>query len=453
LKGVDLRGFAALCGGVYSGPEGQIKGFSFDNREVSPGDLFIAVKGANVDAYDFVPQALAAGAIAAMVERPAPGPHILVGNIVQALARMAAQKRSAFRGPVVAVTGSAGKTTTKEFIAAALAPLGPVLKTSGNRNSEFSGPLLWAELDDSHQAIVVEMGMRGFGQIAHLASFTKPTIGVVTNIGVSHMEMVGDRAGIARAKSELLEALPATGASVLWAEDPFVETLRAASAAPVKTFGYSQSADCRIVNYTAQTWNSAHIEGKYHEWPFHATLPAAGKHIALNAAAAVLVASLAGVHPSDAADGLDRAELPPLRMEVLNHEGITIVLDAYNASPPSVVAALQTLGDMPTPGRRFAVLGEMKELGPYSETGHREVGEALATVGVERALLMGDTREWIGEGAHAAGMPSSRIAYADRVEEVGTFIRSLKPGDTVLIKGSRALGLERALQFLKEPVS
>ncbi len=184
-----------------------------------------------------------------LAERLVYAPHILVPNTVQALADYAAVVRDSFHGPVVGITGSAGKTTTKEFVAAALSPLGEVLKTEGNRNSEFSSPLLWAELTADHKAVVVEMGMRGFGQVQHLASFTKPTLGVVTNIGHSHIELVGNQEGVARAKAELLEALPADGHAVLWAEDPFLALLSETSAAPFSTFGFSEGAACRITDY------------------------------------------------------------------------------------------------------------------------------------------------------------------------------------------------------------
>jgi UDP-N-acetylmuramoyl-tripeptide--D-alanyl-D-alanine ligase len=452
---VTLGEFASVVHGQIAGvaPSQPLLGFALDNREVKPGDVFVAIKGANVDGHDFVSQAFSGGAVAALVERQVDVPHILVPNVVQALADFAAHIRSGFDGPVVAVTGSAGKTTTKELIAAALSPLGPVLKTQGNRNSEFSSPLLWLELDPSHKSVVVEMGMRGFGQVAHLASFTKPTIGVVTNIGVSHMELVGSREGIARAKGEVLEALPSDGAAVIWAEDPYCDLLRKLSKAKVWTFGFSQSADCRIIGYNPLDWRSCRIEGKVHDVPYHAKLPAVGRHIALNAAAAIMVAASAGVNPADAADALSTAEFPPMRMEIVEHGGVTFVVDAYNASPPSVIAALQTLAEMPVKGRRIAVLGEMKELGNYAEQGHREVGSALVQAEVDEVLLIGEATRWIGSAAQNTGLPASSLRYVDDVGQISDYLQSLVAGDTVLIKGSRALGLERSLDFLKEPVS
>lgn len=455
MKPINLLDFAHTVDGKPTAiePNREATGFALDNREVKPGDLFLAIKGANVDGHDFAPAALKAGAVAALVERPIEGPHILVDNVVQALARYAAHIRQTFRGPVVAITGSAGKTTTKEMVAAALSPLGKVLKTTGNRNSEFTSPLIWAELEPDHRAVVVEMGMRGFGQVAHLASFTKPNIGIVTNIGVSHIELVGSREGIARAKAELLQALPTEGHAILWADDPFLDQLKASSNAQSLTFGFSQNADCRIVNYWADGWKHCSIEGKLHDHPFHASLPAAGRHIALNAAAAIAAAAVAGISPADAGEALKQTELPPMRMQIVEEEGVTFILDAYNASPPSVIAALETFADVAVPGRRMAVLGEMRELGSYEEQGHREVGAALARSGIGEAVLFGETTKWIAEEALNRGFPAGAVHYAPGIGEISSFLQSLRPGDAVLIKGSRALELERALHFLKEPVS
>lgn len=455
MKPIPALEFASIVGGVARGitPESEILGFALDSREVREGDLFLAVKGANVDGHDFVESAVAAGAAGALVERPVGAnlPQIVVPNLVGALAAYAKSVRSQFRGPVVGVTGSAGKTTTKELIAAALSPLGPVLKTEGNRNSEYSSPLLWSELNSDTRAAVIEMGMRGFGQIAHLCSFTKPIIGVITNIGVSHIEMVGGQDGVARAKGELLQALPLNGHAVLWAEDPFLDRLRTLSRAPVSTFGFSELADCRISSYRALNWRSSEISGEVHGRRFEAALPAVGRHLALDAAAAVLIGSLAGVEPLAAASALESAQLPLLRMQIVEHEGVIYVVDAYNASPPSVVAALETLHDV-SKGQTAAVLGEMKELGGYTEEGHREVGRAVARLAIDRVVLIGESTKWIAESALEAGFPKSGIIHAKDLAEVAQFLKVLSPGNSVLVKGSRALALERALEFLKEPV-
>lgn len=424
---------------------GPITGFALDSRHVKPGDLFLAVKGENVDGHDFVPQALANGAVATLAEREVPGPHILVPNLVQALAKMALHLRHGLHGPVVGVTGSVGKTTTKEMIAAALSPLGKVAKTEGNRNTELTAPLLWAELDGDEKAAVVEMGMRGFGQITHLAAFSKPTIGVITNVGASHIELVGTRQGIAEAKAELFEALPDDGLAVAWSGDDYLGVLRAQAPCPVKTFGFSMSSNCQVVDYRAESWTSATATLELDEARAEARLPAVGKHIALNAAAALLVADHCGVPLDQAADALSSAKLPGGRMEIIERGGVTIVLDAYNAAPASFKGALEALVEIPCQGNRLVVMGEMRELGALAEEAHREVGRMIAASKVVRACFFGDLTGFAAEECAFAGFPDTQIVMAKDIDEVRQFVSEAMPGDTVLIKGSRAMELERAL--------
>ncbi len=245
MRPTSVMELAKLLGGVAHGiaPDLNAIGWATDSRAVNPGDIFLAIKGANFDGHDHVTEAQDRGAVASVVERAVKEAHIAVTNLPVALARMASAYRDRFAGPVIGVTGSAGKTMTKEFIAAAVSPLGPVLKTEGNRNTEYTAPLLWTELTPDHKVVVVEMGMRGFGHIGHLAKFSRPTIGVVTNIGVSHMELVGDRKGIAKAKGEMLRGLPLEGKAVLWHEDEFLSALEAETKAPVQTL-YGCSFGC-----------------------------------------------------------------------------------------------------------------------------------------------------------------------------------------------------------------
>ncbi len=433
------------------GEDSEFGGFATDSRSVSAGDLFLCIRGERVDGHEFAPLALLGGAVACLCERAVDGRHILVGDISMALAAFALSRRKEFDGPVVGITGSTGKTTTKEFVSAALSPLGPVLKSAGNRNTEYTSPLVWAELSGSHRAVVVEMGMRGFGQISHLASFSLPTIGVVTNIGTSHLEKVGSREGIMRAKSEMLQVLPRDGAAVLWQEDAFLESLKGACASKSYTFGFSQEADCHILGYRALSWERCVVRGQLDGEVFEVELPTTGRHQALNAAAAVLASRCAGVGVAEAAGALPFAELPPLRLQVVPFNGATVVLDTYNASPDSTVAALKTLSDVPAVGRRIAILGEMKELGDYTESGHREVGAALGLSPVDHAVLTGGPTSFIEDEALRAGFPASKITSFETfdIENVRRFLSSVRPGDVVLIKGSRALGLETALEAVR----
>ncbi len=449
MKPISVGEFAEACGGSIHGvePFRMIAGFALDSREVKTGDLFLAIKGATHDGHYFVQQAAEAGATAALVEHPVDVPHILVKNLVNALAKFAAWRRASFEGPVIGITGSNGKTTTKEMTAAAVSTLGPVLKSPANKNTEYTSPLVWEDAEGKAVA-VVEMAMRGFGQIAHLAAFAKPTIGVVTCIGTAHIEKVGSREGIFKAKAELLSSLPRRGTAVIWREDDFWADLCDRSHAKVRSFGFSQEAECRVVGYRALSWDACLVRISLDGQVGEVKLSALGRHQARNAAAAVLAAHSAGVDVRVAIECLESAQLPPLRLEVVQKAHATVILDTYNASPDSTVAAIQAVSEVPCSGRRIAVLGEMKELGDFTESGHRLVGKALAASPIELVLLTGGPTRFIADEATMAGYPARNIVSdADLdISHVREFLKQLEPGDVALVKGSRALGLERALE-------
>ena len=441
----SLADIARRCGGQFVGDDMTVTGFATDNREIKPRNLFIAIKGERVDGHDFVPSALAAGAVAVLCEKPIHGRYILVDNVVDALAKMARSFRDEFSGPVIGITGSAGKTTTKEFTASACASLGCVLKTLGNRNSEFTGPLLWPELTADTKAVVTEMGMRGFGQIAHLASFNKPTIAIVTNVGYSHVELVGSREGIAKAKAEVLEELPADGVAILYSEDEYLGNLIAvAGDRRIRTFGAGGNADCQVTGYEALNWTSAQIEGVLDGKRWSLTMPTVGRHIANNAAAALLAATEAGVSIEDACRGIETATLPPLRMEIRNYHGATLVMDNYNSNPPAVLAAIQALEEVPTTGKRVAVLGTMRELGEESEEGHRSIGRRLSKSKVDHVFVFGDETQFIEAEFLRRGGDSSRFERLSSLDELKSKLDWAGEGDTILVKGSRALEMEKA---------
>jgi UDP-N-acetylmuramoyl-tripeptide--D-alanyl-D-alanine ligase len=448
MRPISLSEFADALGGELQNASGDeyITGFATDSRQVREGDAFLAIRGERVDGHDFVTQALKQGARVAVTEKRVAGPHVKVPNLVKGLSKFASKFRDMFSGPVIGITGSAGKTTTKEFVAAALSPLGPVLRTEGNRNTEYTAPLLWPDVREDPAAVVVEMGMRGFGQIAHLSSFSRPTIGLITNIGFAHLAQVGSREGIAQAKGELLESLPEDGTAVLWQGDLYMPMLRKkVKSGIVKTFGYTPEADCQITHYEPVTWSQCRIRGRIGETEWTATVPVAGRHLALNAASAILVASLCGIEPQAAADQIAHAMVPPMRMEVIAYNGATIVLDAYNASPPAVISAIETLTELAPRGKRKAVIGEMKELGDDTEELHRMVGRALATHGVDEVLFFGEGINPAWDECIQAGMPATQFSLAHELAEVTAFLKGLTPGDVVLVKGSRALELEKAL--------
>jgi UDP-N-acetylmuramoyl-tripeptide--D-alanyl-D-alanine ligase len=437
---IPLKNLAAILGGELRNaqnltPSAAISGFVTDNREVKPGDLFIAIKGAKLDGHDFAPDALKRSGVAVLAERTIDGPHILVESIIAALAKLGTHFRENFYGPVVGITGSAGKTTTKEFLASALSPLGRIVKTEGNRNTEYTAPLLWPDVTSDTAAVVIELAMRGQGQIAHLASFSQPTVGLVTNIGWSHVSEVGSREGIARAKGELLEALPKDGVAVLPQDDEFYPTLQTtAGARQIYTFGAADAADCRIIGIQSDGWDGSTINGFFADIPWQAHTAYLGSHLAQNVAAAICTAAALGLAPQEAAEALCDAELPPMRMQVLERNGVKILLDAYNASPASMIGAIETFMKLPVDGRRIAILGQMNELGEESERAHRELGEFVKNLDLH-AIPYGPLAL-----SYDLGEPFTEIA------NLKSEIANLKSGDAVLIKGSRSLELERVLQ-------
>lgn len=426
-------------------PGREYTGFALDNREVQAGNVFLAIKGHRVDGHEFVSDSLLHGAVASVVERAVDGPQILVENLEAALARFGRSFRDEFNGPVIGVTGSNGKTSTKEFVDAACRSLGPSIKSPGNRNTEWTSPLLWNDLTPQTAYAVVEMSMRGFRQISHLTHIARPTVAIITMIGSAHVEMVESREGIARSKAEIFESMDSDGVSILWREDEFYDFLRSQSPGRVRTVGFSQESEFQVVGYRAISLTECQVLLQLDGQKYNLTLPTIGRHQALNAAAALLAAHSVGVPIERGIEDIATAEIPAMRMEVLERDGVTILLDTYNASPDSMIAALKALIELPCSGQRLAVIGEMRELGTYSESAHRAVGREIAESGLDRVALLGDQTEFVREEAIQTGYSASKIFFKTSIEEVACFIESCEPGDLVLVKGSRALGLERAV--------
>ncbi len=444
---MNLSELARRLGGELHGEDRAFAGFTTDSREDQRNRVFLAIQGANVDGHGFAAAVLAAGAAAVVAEREVEGTRIQVPNLVDALAAFGRSLRREFEGPVLGITGSTGKTTTKELAAAALAPLGPVLKTRGNRNTEYTSPLAWFESAGGERSAVIEMGMRGFGQIAHLASISEPTLGLITVIGTGHVEMVGSREGICQAKTELFQALPPEGPCLFWAEDDFAGPLRdACGGRPSFTFGFSPEADLRVLGSRTESLHRSRVLLEWQGDRAEAAIPMVGRHQALNAAAAVLSAVQAGVEFRAAVVALEAVEPPPMRMEMREREGVLYIVDTYNANPDSTSASLRALLELPC-RRRLAVLGEMRELGDFSRTGHQMVGRLAADIGLDRVLFVGEAMGAAWEEALRAGLPSERAEMAAEVDlaRIRLWLSEAREGDSVLIKGSRALGLEGAV--------
>ncbi|HAA90418.1 MAG: UDP-N-acetylmuramoyl-tripeptide--D-alanyl-D-alanine ligase [Thermoanaerobacterales bacterium 50_218] len=445
----------AVNGRLLSGTtESRVTGVSIDSRAIREGDLFFAFPGKRVDGHNFVEQALRKGAIGAVVSKRVPikteKPLILVEDTLKALQDLARYYRSILSVPVVAVTGSTGKTTTKDLIAAVLGVRYQVHKTEGNQNNEIGLPLTILRATNHHQLIVVELAMRARGEIAELAEISKPCVGVITNIGKTHLEKLGSQAEIAEAKGELLAFLPPDGCAVLNGEDPWQRFL--ANRVPGEVIFYGEDEEFPV---RAQDVKLRGLEGidfllQTPAGKASCFLPLPGKHNLLNALAAASVGHWFGLAAEEIREGLVKARVTGMRLEVKKGiRGSRIIDDTYNASPDSVKAALQLLAAVGEKRRAIAVLGDMYELGPYEVPGHREVGETAASLHIDYLFTVGTLAEEIAQGARAKGMPSERIrSFADKQEVLAFLEGFLENGDLVLVKGSRALHMEEIVAGL-----
>lgn len=418
-----------------------------DSRRVTPGSLFVAVAGEHVDGHDFVDAALAAGAVATLATRAVPGPHVIVEDPVEALGRLAQARLAVLREhgglDVVAITGSQGKTSVKDLVAHVLATHGPTVAPEGSFNNELGVPLtvLRAGADTRH--LVLEMGARGIGHIAHLCRIAPPDVAVALNVGSAHAGEFGSLERTAQAKGEIVEALGEGGTAVLNADDHRVAAMASRTRGRIVTFG--RAGDVRLVgDVTLDDAGHPHFTAEVDGTEYDVTVPQLGRHHAMNALATLAIATSVGVPAADAVRALATAGAhSPMRME--RHEtasGAVVVNDAYNANPESMAAALQALAEL-APGRGVAVLGEMLELGEDSDAAHERVGALAASLGLARVVAVGDGAAAIARGAGTIG-----TAVPDVDAAVETVAASLGAGDVVLVKASRGVRLERVADAL-----
>jgi UDP-N-acetylmuramoyl-tripeptide--D-alanyl-D-alanine ligase len=427
----------AQCAGA------AVTGWSVDSRTVAPGDLFFALRGPNHDGHAFVEDVLRRGAVAAVVDHAVgAGDQLVVPDTLAALETLACWARGQWGGQVVGVTGSAGKTTTKEVIAQLLAAGMAVGKTAGNLNNHVGLPLSILRIPQEAHAAVIEIGMNHPGEIRHLAGIARPNVGVVTNVGFAHAEFFENSVdGVALAKRELIESLPPDGVAVLNADDARVAGFKEIHRGPVLTFGTSPSADVRPaqVDYTP-----GGIRFRLGQTDFECSL--VGRHGLLNVLAGIAVAGVFGIAPERLTAAVRALAPGEMRGERFTHAGITILNDCYNSNPEAVRAMLDVLRETPA-RRRIAVLGEMLELGRWSEPLHRDVGNYAVSCGVDVLVgIRGAARQMVDEAVRS-GLPADAAFFFDDPAAAGDFLRTqLKEGDAVLFKGSRGTHVEKTLE-------
>ena len=450
---LTLSDVAQRCGGVLLHADGLIRVDSVvtDSRDAVAGALFVAIAGDHVDGHDFAAQAISNGAVAALTSRDIGQACVVVDDPVLALGRLAASVRRDLDARTIAITGSSGKTSTKDLIAAVLMGAGRTVSPIGSFNTEVGLPLTILGAPPDTEYLVLEMGMRGRGHIAYLVDIASPHIGVVTNVGSAHLELLGSHAEIAMAKSELVQGLPEAGVAILNGDDVRVRAM--ARLAPGQVVLVGESFDCQVratdVILDEQARPSFRVLDHASGQAAHVTLRASGRHQVANALSAVGVGLAVGMSLHDIAARLNEAvPVSPWRMEVVTlPSGITIVNDSYNANPESVRAALEALVTMP--GRTWAVLGEMRELGEQSDVAHEEVGRTTVRLGVQNSVFIGAGTRPAHLGALAEGARGEESLFVPDVESAHLLLQErLRPGDVVLIKASRSIGLDRLASAL-----
>ncbi|MEU5154003.1 UDP-N-acetylmuramoyl-tripeptide--D-alanyl-D-alanine ligase [Glycomyces sp. NPDC021274] len=434
-----LGEIAAITGGTVAGEDVTVTAPAvLDGRLAEPGGLFVAFGGEHVDGHDFAAQAGDAGAVAVLGSRPTALPTVVVADAQAALQALAANVVARLRSRliVVGVTGSQGKTSTKDLVGAVLSSAAPTVTTAGSMNNELGVPITMLRADAETRCLALEMGARRVGDIAALAALVPPDIAVVLNVGQAHLSHFGTRGAIAEAKGELVRGLAPGGTAVLNADDPAVAAMRALTDGPVLTFGRAEHADVRVVDLTVDRRSRPTFSLRTADAATRLTLPLIGAHQACNAAAAAAAGLAAGIPLDASAKALAGAALSKWRMELHDlPSGITLLNDSYNANPDSARAALDALAAIEG-GRRIAVLGDMAELGDASAAEHRAVGR-YAAERADMVIAVGEASRPIAEGAGG-----DAVALRDNASAIARLRGLLAPGDVVLVKASREARLD-----------
>lgn len=427
----------------------KVTGVSIDSRTVAPGDMFVALKGENVDGHDYMKKAAKRGATVMLCEKEDPKVAcIVVKDARQAMGKWAIAYRTRFFDlKVIGVTGSSGKTSVKEMIGTALGSSKSVMVSKGNFNNDLGLPLSLSHVNKQHRIAVLEMGMSGKGEIKALAKMASPQIGVITNIGDAHIGAFKNRKALARAKAELIMALPENGTAILNADDPMLKPWR--NRVQTRTFGLATDADVRICK-TGVYPSGLHVQLKSGKTTCNIRLKVLGAHHAWNAAAAIATAMVCGKSFKRACDNLEGFKpQAKMRMEIKKIGSHCIINDAYNSNPQSAAAAMKLMAELPCKGKKIALLGSMLELGDRSHAAHEELGHQVALAGVDYLIGVGKEARWIVQAARKAGLKKTQSVKNVDEAEAPLALELKQNGHLILLKGSRAIGLEKVVSFLK----
>ncbi|PKM80642.1 MAG: UDP-N-acetylmuramoyl-tripeptide--D-alanyl-D-alanine ligase [Firmicutes bacterium HGW-Firmicutes-14] len=458
MKAFTVREITEAVSGklIQGNPAAVLNRVSTDTRQINRGDLFFALAGERFDAHDFIDRAMAEEAGGLVVSRRVEtgswqGPVVLVEDTLKALQALAGNNRKHFTGPVIGVTGSNGKTTTKDMISSVLERKYKTLKTPGNLNNEIGLPLTLLELNHDYGAAVLEMGMRAPGEIDLLAAIALPTGAVITNIGETHLERLGSVENIARAKGEILDHIDEHGFAVLNGDDRLARGQAARCRGKVVYYGLGGDVEISARGLSSLGEKGMSFTAVTPVGDVKINLPVPGRHNVINALAAVGVGIKTGVPLEEIKEGLESTRLTSMRLEIIETGRATVINDSYNANPASVKAALQILDDLGRERRKIAILGDMFELGRRAAEGHREVGEEAAARKVDILVTVGTLAREIALGAGMAESPPAEIiSFNSRSEAVSMLDKLVRQGDVVLVKGSRGMKMEEITRSLEE---
>lgn len=441
MEKLKLSEIAPYLGATYN-KDAEFDSVCIDTRKITKGCLFICIKGERFDAHQFADEALSLGAAAVMIHSDIEpnGAYIKVDDTAKAMLSLSGYYRSKFDIPVIGLTGSVGKTTTKEFTHLVVSAKYNAIKTLGNLNNEIGVPQMLFQIDNSTEAAVIEMGMNHFGEISRLVNEVKPTIGLITNIGVSHIENLGSREGILKAKLELCEGLAEGAPLILNGDNDMLQTVKDEHHKVV--FYGIENGEFKAENIV-ETDNSTSFDVAYYGKKQHITIPTIGIHNVYNALAAFAVGYFLNVEPQAAADALGTYVPAGMRQKVVDVDGITSIEDCYNASPDSMRAALKTLSNIKG-NKKIAVLGDMLELGDYAKTAHTEVGKAVAENKIDYLLAYGNDAKFYVDGAKQSGVENAFL-FDDKEKLSEMLLNIATKGDAILFKGSRGMKLENVI--------
>lgn len=455
MKNLTLEHIALACGGTYVGAEDKksvcAESITTDSRNADKGSLFVAIKGARVDGHDFIPKVAEQGALAALSERELPDcpiPYIRVESTLQAVKDIAEYYLEQLEIPVVGITGSVGKTSTKEMIAAVLAQKYNVLKTLGNFNNELGLPLTVFRLREEHEIAVLEMGINHFGEMHRLARIAKPDTCVITNIGYCHLENLIDRDGVLKAKTEMFDHMKPGGTAILNGDDDKLATVKEVHGKKAVYFGLNPENEIYADEIEPKGLKGISCRIHTAAGSFSVLIPIPGRHMVYNALAGTAVGLQYGLTLEQIKEGIESLQSLSGRFHIIEANGMTIVDDCYNANPMSMKASLDVLKD--ALGRKVAILGDMGELGENESALHAEVGEHAANAGIDCLICAGTLSKGLAEAAKKTN-PSLLVMHYDTREELMGHLGALvKPGDTVLVKASHAMQFEKIVEALQK---